>query len=64
MISDLVNIKRKLLEKYKHYESKTPYGGDTEYKDGLLVGLVVALQTVDQLMEGEDEAMSREYGED
>lgn len=64
MIQDLVAIKRKLLDRYSHYEGKTPHGGDTDYKDGLLTGLAVALSTVDQLMEVEDESMSREYGED
>lgn len=64
MFQDLVKIKRKLLNKYKHYEGKDPYGGDTEYKDGLLTGLTVALSTIDQLMESEDEAMAREYGEE
>ena len=63
MFQDLVNIKKKLLDKYSHYEGKTPYGGDTDYKDGLLTGLAVALSTIDQLMESEDERMSREYGE-
>jgi hypothetical protein len=65
MFQDLVNIKKKLLDKYSHYEGKTPHGGvgDTDYKDGLLTGLAVALSTIDQLMESEDERMSREYGE-
>ena len=63
MIQDLTSIKEKLLDKYNHFEGKTPYGGDTDYQDGILTGLAMALQTVDQLMESEDEAMAREYGE-
>ncbi len=57
MIQDLVAIKRKLLDKHKQYESDT----DDEYRQGILSGLTVALQTIDQLMESEDERMAREY---
>ena len=60
MFQDLVNIKRKLLDKHKQYDVSNP----DEYREGILSGLVVALQTVDQLMESEDERMSREFGED
>jgi len=60
MFQDLVNIKRKLLDKHKQYNVSNP----DEYREGILSGLVVALQTVDQLMESEDERMSREFGED
>ena len=48
----------------RYFVGKTPHGGDTDYKDGLLTGLAVALSTIDQLMESEDERMSREFGED
>jgi len=64
MIQDLIAIKRKLLEKQKQYDKQYSEYSDDEYKQGILSGLTVALQAVDQLMEGEDEAMSREYGED
>lgn len=57
MISDLIEIKRKLLEKHKQYEQPDA----SEYREGILGGLTVALQLVDQLMESEDEAMAREY---
>ena len=60
MFQDLVNIKRKLLDKHKQYNVSNP----DEYREGILSGLVVALQTVDQLMESEDEKMAREFGED
>jgi len=60
VFQDLVNIKRKLLDKHKQYNVSNP----DEYREGILSGLVVALQTVDQLMESEDEKMAREYGED
>ena len=60
MFQDLVNIKRKLLDKHKQYNVSNP----DEYREGILSGLVVALQTVDQLMESGDEKMAREFGED
>ena len=63
MIHDLASIREKLLDKYNHFDGKTPHGGDIDYKDGILTGLAMALRTVDQLMESEDEAMAREYGE-
>ena len=60
MLSDLIAIKRKLLDQHKKYEVDNP----DEYREGILSGITVALQAVDQLMESEDEKMSREYGED
>ena len=59
MIQDLIAIKRKLLDKHKQYEMDNP----SEYREGILSGIVVALQTVDQLLEDESDAMAREYGE-
>ena len=64
MITDLIAIKRKLLDKQRQYDKQYEQYSDDEYKQGILSGLTVALQTIDQLMEGEDERMSREYGED
>jgi hypothetical protein len=60
MISDLINIKNRLLQKHKQYEMDNP----DEYREGILSGIVVALQTVDQLLEDESDKMAREYGED
>ena len=60
MISDLVAIKRKLLDKHKQYEEPNA----DEYKSGLLTGIEVALRTVDELLESESDRMAREYGED
>ena len=60
MIQDLVAIKHRLLRKHREYEQPNA----DEYRNGLLTGIEVALQTVDQLMESESEAMAREYGED
>ena len=60
MIQDLVAIKNRLLRKHREYEQPNA----DEYRNGLLTGIEVALQTVDQLMESESDAMAREYGED
>ena len=60
MIHDLVAIKNRLLRKHREYEQPNA----DEYRNGLLTGIEVALQTVDQLMESESDAMAREYGED
>ncbi len=59
MITDLIAIKRKLLDKHKQYTTDNP----DEYREGILSGLTVALHTIDALMESEDEAMAREYEE-
>ncbi len=59
MIQDLINIKNRLLQKHKQYEVANP----DEYREGILSGIVVALHTVDELLESESDAMAREYGE-
>ena len=46
----------------KHREYEQPNAD--EYRNGLLTGLEVALQSIDELMESESEKMAREYGED
>lgn len=58
-ITDLAEIKSKLLEQHKRYETDNP----EEYRQGILGGITVALMTIDRLMEGEDTRMSREYDE-
>ena len=60
MIQDLIAIKKKLLDKHKHYEMENA----DEYRSGILSGIVVALHTVDELLESESEKMAREFGED
>ena len=60
MIHDLVAIKNRLLRKHREYEQPNA----DEYRNGLLTGLEVALQSIDELMESESDAMAREYGED
>ena len=60
MITDLIAIKKALLDQHKRYEM--PNADD--YREGILSGLTVALHTIDRLMEDESDAMAREYGED
>ena len=59
-ITDLVEIKQKLLEQHKRYETDN---NEDDYRQGILGGITVALMTIDRLMEGEDAKMSREYDE-
>ena len=60
MISDLIAIKNRLMKKHREYTVPNP----DEYRDGILSGITVALQTVDELLESESDAMARHYGED
>ena len=64
MITELVAIKRKLLDKQKQYDKQYEQYSNDEYKQGILSGLTVALSTIDQLMESESEAMARSYDEE
>jgi hypothetical protein len=59
VIHDLVAIKDRLLRKHREYEQPNA----DEYRNGLLTGIEVALQSIDELMESESEQMAREYGE-
>ena len=60
MIQDLIAVKNKLMKKHKEYEQPNA----DEYRNGLLSGIAVALQTVDELLESESNEMARHYGED
>ena len=60
MIQDLVQIKNRLMRKHREYEIPNA----DEYRSGLLTGIEVALQSIDELMESESEKMAREFGED
>jgi len=60
VIQDLVAIKNRLMRKHREYEQPNA----DEYRSGLLTGLEVALQSIDELMESESDKMAREYGED
>jgi hypothetical protein len=63
MLSELVAIKRKLLDKQKQYDKQYEEYSDDEYKQGILSGLTVALSAIDELMEGEDRKQSQYYDE-
>jgi len=60
MIQDLIAIKNRLMKKHREYEQPNA----DEYRIGLLTGIEVALQSVDELLESESDRMAREYGED
>jgi len=60
VIQDLVAVKNRLLRKHREDEERNA----DEYRNVLLTGIEVALQSIDELMEGESEKMAREYGED
>jgi len=60
VITELVQIKNRLMRKHKEYEIPNA----DEYRNGLLTGIEVALQSIDELMESESEKMAREFGED
>jgi hypothetical protein len=60
MIQDLIAIKNRLMKKHKEYEQPNA----DEYRSGLLTGIEVALQSVDELLESESDRMAREYGEE
>ena len=60
MIQDLIAIKNRLMKKHKEYEQPNA----DEYRSGLLTGIEVALQSVDELLESESDRMAREYDEE
>lgn len=64
MLSELVAIKRKLLDKQKQYDKQYEGHEEDDYKQGILSGLTVALSAIDELMEGEDRQQSQYYKED
>ena len=60
MIQDLIAIKNRLMKKHREYEQPNA----DEYRSGLLTGIEVALQSVDELLESESDRMAREYDEE
>ncbi len=60
MIQDLIAIKNRLMKKHREYEQPNA----DEYRSGLLTGIEVALQSVDDMLESESDRMAREYAED
>ena len=59
-ISDLNGIKKKLLDKHRQYEDPNA----SEYREGILGGLTVALQTIESMIEEESRDLEQYYGED
>jgi hypothetical protein len=59
-IQDLSKVKRLILDTLSKEDKKE----QDEYRQGVGTGLTMALMAIDRLMESEDEAMSREYGEE
>ena len=59
-ISDLNGIKKKLLAKHRQYEDPNA----SEYREGILGGLTVALQTIESMIEEESRDLEQYYGED
>jgi len=59
-ISDLNGIKKKLLAKHRQYEDPNA----SEYREGVLGGITVALQTIENMIEEEERDLSQYYGED
>lgn len=59
-ISDLNGIKKRLLDKHRQYEDPNA----SEYREGILGGITVALQTIENMIEEEERALSQYYDED
>ena len=59
-ISDLNGIKKKLLDKHRQYEDPNA----SEYREGILGGLTVALQTIENMIEEEEREQVRYYDEE
>ena len=59
-ISDLNGIKKKLLDKHRQYEDPNA----SEYREGILGGITVALQTIESMIEEESREQVRYYDEE
>ena len=59
-ISDLTSIKKKLLDKHRQYEDPNA----SEYREGILGGITVALQTIENMIEEEEREQMRYYDEE
>ena len=55
---DLARVRDALLKKHKQYEDGFP---DDDYREGVLGGLAVALHTIDNLMENDEEQFFQKY---
>lgn len=59
-LQDLTSIKRALLQKHKQYEDPNA----SEYREGVLGGLTVALQTIENMIEEESREIEKYYDQD
>ena len=59
-ISDLNGIKKRLLDKHRQYEDPNA----SEYREGILGGITVALQTIENMIEEEEREQLRYYDEE
>lgn len=63
MITDLIAVKRSLMNEWKITDRKFRDSGDDWYT-GVMSGLEVAIQKVDTMIEHEDTAMAAYYERD
>ena len=56
----LLDIKQVLLKEHKKYEQPNA----SEYREGVLGGISVALMRIEQMIEEEEREQARYYGED
>ena len=59
-ISDLTSIKKALLDEHRKYEDPNA----SEYREGVLGGITVALMRIERMIEEEQEEMTRYYDEE
>ena len=59
-ISDLNGIKKRLLDKHRQYEDPNA----SEYREGILGGITVALQTIENMIEEESREQAKYYDEE
>lgn len=60
MIDDLIRIKKRLLDQHSKYEMPDA----SEYREGILGGITVALMQIEQMIEEEDRDQARYHGEE
>ena len=59
-ISDITSIKRALLDEHQKYEMPNA----SEYREGVLGGITVALMRIERMIEEEEQAQARYYDEE
>ena len=59
-ITDLTSIKKALLDEHKKYEDPNA----SEYREGILGGITVALMRIERMIEEEEREQLRYYDEE